>query len=71
MAESDAWDRHVELEERLYQAMIQNKTCADCSKCMIPCDEFKNPDDIAWCKHFEDFVRSSSTPRIEDCESFI
>lgn len=65
-----AYDLYVERKESEYQERIASATCGDCANCREPDGEYKNPDNIAWCKTMGEFVSSTDRPQDYECEDF-
>lgn len=64
------WDRYCERQERMYQALIADKTCGDCSNCDVPDDSFNNPGRIGYCRDCGEFICLDDTPKDIDCERY-
>lgn len=63
------WDRYCERQERMYQDLIADKTCGDCSNCVAP-DGFDNPGRIGYCRDCGEFVCLDDAPKDIDCERY-
>lgn len=64
------WDRHCERQERMYQALISDKTCENCGNCRVPEKCFDNPGRIGYCLDCGEFVCLDDRPSEIDCEAF-
>lgn len=64
------WDRYCERQEQIYQALITEKTCEDCSNCVVPDKCYDNPGRIGYCRDIGEFVSLDDSPKKLDCERF-
>ena len=64
------WDRHCELEDRMYKELTANATCEMCAHCHEPEKEFENAERIGYCDEFDYFVKLDQRVADIDCEYF-